>query len=186
MRTPRLPVIDWTDAPRADLNGPVLFADRRNFVSARVPSHFKRNLRHVSSEHLISEGSHRCWGDVLSVWQFWDDIHAKWLSTTLAVPLQVLPAHRPRQQQHTLSVSDRGWQYLLHIYSYIFHFSGLCYLKQKRKGKVIPLQARSGPEGSRKLRFPDYMTTSQDGGKVVSLTHRPTLPPGNSPGTHFC
>jgi len=27
-------------------------------------------------------------------------------------------------------------------------------------------------EGSRKLRFPNYVT-SQDGGKVVSLTHRP-------------
>jgi len=45
-------------------------------------------------------------------------------------------------------------------------------------------QAWSGPEGSRKLRFPDYMTTAQDGGKVVSLTHRRPLPPGNSPGTH--
>ena len=32
---------------------------------------------------------------------------------------------------------------------------------------------------SRKLRFPDFMTTAQGGGKVVSLTHRPPLPPGN-------
>jgi len=53
------------------------------------------------------------------------------------------------------------------------------------KVKAVPLQDRSGPEGSRKLRFPDYMTTAQDGGKVVSLTHRPPLPPGNVPGTHF-
>jgi hypothetical protein len=45
------------------------------------------------------------------------------------------------------------------------------------KGKAVPLQAWSGPEGSRKLRFPDYMTTAQDGGKVVNLTHRPPLPP---------
>jgi len=30
------------------------------------------------------------------------------------------------------------------------------------------------------------VTTAQDGGKVVSLTHRPSLPPGNAPGTHFC
>ena len=29
------------------------------------------------------------------------------------------------------------------------------------------------------------MTTAQDGGKFVSLTHRPPLPPGNAPGTHF-
>jgi len=52
--------------------------------------------------------------------------------------------------------------------------------------KAVPLQAWSGPEGSRKLRFPDFMTTAQEGGKVVSLTHRPPLPPGNTPGTHFC
>jgi hypothetical protein len=55
-----------------------------------------------------------------------------------------------------------------------------------QKGKAVPLQAWSFPEGSRKLRFPDYMATVQDGGKVVSLTHRPPLPPGNAPGTHFC
>jgi hypothetical protein len=52
--------------------------------------------------------------------------------------------------------------------------------------KAVSLQAWSGPEGSRKLSFPDYMKTAQDGGKVVSLTRRPPLPPGNAPGTHFC
>ena len=45
----------------------------------------------------------------------------------------------------------------------------LCNLKLHKsgsvKGKVAPLQALNGPEGSRKLRFPDYMTTAQDGGK---------------------
>jgi hypothetical protein len=54
------------------------------------------------------------------------------------------------------------------------------------KGKAVPLQDWSGPEGSRKLRFRDFMTTAQDDGKVVRLTHRPPLPPGNTPGTHFC
>ena len=41
----------------------------------------------------------------------------------------------------------------------------------KSKSKAVPLQAWTGPEGSRKLRFPDYMTTAQDGGKFVSLMH---------------
>jgi hypothetical protein len=50
----------------------------------------------------------------------------------------------------------------------------------------VPLQACSGPEGSRKLRFPGSMTTAQDVGKVISLTHRPPLLPGNTSGTHFC
>jgi hypothetical protein len=54
-----------------------------------------------------------------------------------------------------------------------------------KKGKGVPLQAWSGPKGSRNLRFPDFMTTAQDSGKVVSLTHRPPLPPGNTPGIHF-
>ena len=40
------------------------------------------------------------------------------------------------------------------------------------KSKAAPLQALCGPEGSRKLRFPDFMTTAQVGGKVVSLKHR--------------
>ena len=43
-------------------------------------------------------------------------------------------------------------------------------------GNAVPLQAWFGPEGSRKLRFPDFMITAQDGSKVVSLTHRPPLP----------
>jgi len=34
--------------------------------------------------------------------------------------------------------------------------------------KAVPLQARRDPEGSRKLRLPDYMT-SQDGGRLSAL-----------------
>ena len=55
-----------------------------------------------------------------------------------------------------------------------------------KKGKAVPLQARNVPQGSRNLKFPDFMTTALDGGKVVSLTHRPPLPPGNTAGIHFC
>ena len=54
------------------------------------------------------------------------------------------------------------------------------------EGKAAPLQAWSGPERFRDLRFPDYKTTEQDVGKVVSFTHRPPLLPGNAPGTHVC
>jgi hypothetical protein len=39
------------------------------------------------------------------------------------------------------------------------------------KGKTVPLQVWSGSEGSRNSRFPDFMTTAQDGGKIISLTH---------------
>ena len=54
------------------------------------------------------------------------------------------------------------------------------------KGKAVPLQVWSRPEGSRKLRFPDFMIMAQEGGKVVSLTHRPHLHQENSPDINFC
>jgi len=59
-------------------------------------------------------------------------------------------------------------------------------LVKRGKCKAVPLQAWSGPEGSRNLRFQDFMTTAQNGGKVVSLKHRPPLPLGNTPGIPFC
>ena len=46
-----------------------------------------------------------------------------------------------------------------------------------QKGKAVPLQAWSGPEGSKKLRLPDFMTMAQDSGTVVSVAHRPPLHP---------
>ena len=48
---------------------------------------------------------------------------------------------------------------------------------KKNKGKSVPLHARRGPEGSKKLRFPDFVTTAQDGGKVVSLKPQATFTP---------
>ena len=55
---------------------------------------------------------------------------------------------------------------------YIFFHRHVGYIRVKS----VPLQAWSGPEDSRKFKFPDFVTTAQDGGKVVSTTHRPPLP----------
>ena len=44
--------------------------------------------------------------------------------------------------------------------------------KGKGKGKSVPLQTQSGPECSRKLRFPDFVTTAQDGGRLSALGGR--------------
>jgi len=41
--------------------------------------------------------------------------------------------------------------------------------KGKGKGKAVPEQAWTGPEGSRKLRFPDFVTKAQDGGRLSAL-----------------
>jgi len=41
--------------------------------------------------------------------------------------------------------------------------------QSKGKGKAVPLQAWSGPEGSWKLKFPDFVTTAQVGGRLSAL-----------------
>jgi hypothetical protein len=56
-RTPRLLVVERTDTT-ADFNGLVRFAERRNLVSACVPSHFKRSLPH--SDHRVSQFGNCC------------------------------------------------------------------------------------------------------------------------------
>ena len=48
---------------------------------------------------------------------------------------------------------------------------------ERSNSKSVLLQAWSGPEDSRKLQFPVYVTMAQDSGKVVSLTHRPLFTP---------
>jgi hypothetical protein len=80
--TPRLPAVDWTDAP-ADLNELVRFAERRNLVSARVPTHFKCsllswNLRERDhwrgpdvDGRIILRWIFRKWEGVVRTWRSW-------------------------------------------------------------------------------------------------------------------
>jgi len=44
-----------------------------------------------------------------------------------------------------------------------------CLFRMTVKGNAVPLQAWSGPEGSRRLRFPHFVTTARDDGKVAEL-----------------
>jgi len=54
---------------------------------------------------------------------------------------------------------------LLYLYLVLLVLSACFY----GKGKSVPLQASTGPEGSRKLRFPDLVTTARDGGRLSAL-----------------
>jgi len=51
MRTPRLPAFDWTDS-LADLNGLVRLGERRNVVSACVPSGSARAVPRASNVQM--------------------------------------------------------------------------------------------------------------------------------------
>jgi len=50
----------------------------------------------------------------------------------------------------------------------VSHISNL-FLLVVKKGKSVPLQAWTGPEGSRKLRLPDFVTAAQDDGRLSAL-----------------
>ena len=49
------------------------------------------------------------------------------------------------------------------------HASPISFTWMLKKGKSVLLQAWSGPDGSRKLRFPDFVTTAQDSGRLSAL-----------------
>ena len=78
------------------------------------------------------------------------------------------------------SMSDAVWKSIRSRYCKRvakFTFRPLIPRKIIKKSKSVPLQAWSGPDGPRKLRLPDYVTMTQDGGKFVRLTHRPLFVP---------
>ena len=52
--------------------------------------------------------------------------------------------------------------------------------KRTKKGKAFPLQATAGPEGSRKLRLLDFLTTAQYGGSLSALRTGRLYPQGYS------
>jgi len=53
------------------------------------------------------------------------------------------------------------------------------------KGKAIPLQALTGPEGSRRLRLPYFKTIGTWMVGLSALRNGRLYPPGNIPGTRF-
>jgi len=53
------------------------------------------------------------------------------------------------------------------------------------KGKQSHYRPGQAQNVLRKLRFPDFVTTAQDGGRLSPLRTGRFYPPGNTPGTHF-
>jgi hypothetical protein len=54
------------------------------------------------------------------------------------------------------------------------------------KSTAVPVEAWADPEGTRRISSQISRQLTHEDGKVVSRTHRPSLPPRNIPGTHFC
>jgi hypothetical protein len=60
------------------------------------------------------------------------------------------------------------------------------YRAETCKGKAIPPQAWTGPEGSRRLSLPDFKQSAHESGMVVSPTTLPPLPLRKYSMNHFC
>jgi hypothetical protein len=115
-------------------------------------------------------------GSLFLTW--WDYCIVQWLVEDETL-LDVVdpPKHQEIFTQRHGITSQKIWMFKL-IYYRSNKAWGFC-----MSVKSVPLQSWSGPEGYRMLTSPDFMTTAQNGSKVISLTHRQPLRPGN---THFC
>ena len=63
--------------------------------------------------------------------------------------------------QHHISKLSRYFWFLSKVPTFQHHTKG--------NGNAVTLQASTGPEGSRKLRFPDFVTAAQDGARLSAL-----------------
>jgi len=57
-------------------------------------------------------------------------------------------------------------------------YDKIIYIGPHVKGRAVPLQAWTVPGGSRKLRFPDFVTTTQDRGRLSALRTGRLYPQG--------
>jgi len=114
MRTPRLPVVDWTDAT-ADLNGLVRFAERRNRISVRVPSHFNWLLPDISPTQSRSQCASPAytWITSRSASGDADDGRGYQLPAYYHIPLLPPLANRQTAQSscHWTQTTLRGYRY---------------------------------------------------------------------------
>ena len=87
-------------------------------------------------------------------------LYCTWLNTsTIIVYTTQCASYSLSRLPRNLKIAFTFWFTLACMYIYIYI------------GKIVPLQAWSGPESSRKLRVPDFMKTAHVGGKVVRMTH---------------
>jgi hypothetical protein len=106
-------------------------------------------------------------------------------------PTNALYTPHPSQSELHSRPSDSSWFYHPHnsrwgvqIMKLLMKFSPLpCYLSLLGSNVILnPILKQPQPTFLPQCQRPSF---THEGGKVVSPTQRPSLPPGNIPGTHF-
>ena len=93
----------------------------------------------------------------------WYHIPLKTIMITISHPLLFLPFLLCTSFLHITFLMQFSYFWCSIIYLILLDLIALVKLK------TVPLQAWTGPEGSRKLRFPDFVTIAQDGGRLSAL-----------------
>jgi len=111
MRTPRLPAVDWTDAP-TDLNGLVRFGEKWNLVSVRVPSRSARAIRPVQDWRSAAAIVESSWnvmahGDARDKWR--GNWRMEWVASTLHTTSKHGVSSITTADAHTSTASSRPY-----------------------------------------------------------------------------
>jgi hypothetical protein len=79
---------------------------------------------------------------------------------------------------YVTSTLRQAYDYFQQLYQNWFMKNKRVYVLQMWKGEAIPVTGLGGPGGYETLRLPHFLDNRlTDGGKVVSLTHRPPFTP---------
>jgi len=98
----------------------------------------------------------------------------EWILNFVGIPSRLMPVRLMvtktyARLQWFLNDVDKSYLYFDSLISLILCRQNLTSGQQKRKGKSVPLQAWTGPEGSTKLGFPDFVTRAHEDRRLSAL-----------------
>ena len=103
-----------------------------------------------------------------------DDVRWSLQISVLRLAMDILstyPTHR-----NLLHITLQNTKSMFELHGYSLRNNRSMYVPVA-ESKAVPVQSWTGPEGSRRLRLPDFKTINAESGNIVIPTHRPPLPP---------
>jgi hypothetical protein len=93
----------------------------------------------------------------------------------------VTSVHRRASSHHHMHIRTVTSIPIMASSHHHMHIRSVTCVQKQQVHKAIPLQAWKCSDISMSLRLPEFKTSGNEGGKIVSPTHRPPLEPESSP-----